>query len=109
MDQKISNAFMTFYKEAPDHAKAWSEMVSSIAKANVLDQKTTALIYIGILAALGMENGIPFHVSEAKKAGATKEEVIHAALVALPPAGHNATRVLPKIVESYMELDQLVS
>lgn len=60
---KISNAFLTFNQEAPDHAKAWSEMVGAISVANVLDSKTTAFIYLGILAALGMENGIPFHLS----------------------------------------------
>lgn len=98
---KISNAFLTFNQEAPDHAKAWSEMVGAISVANVLDSKTTALIYLGILAALGMENGIPFHVGAAKSAGATKQEVIHAVLIGLPPAGHRVTQVLPLIVESY--------
>ena len=103
MKQKISNAFLTFNQEAPDHAKAWSEMVGAISKANILDSKTSALIYIGILAALGMENGIPYHVGLAKNAGATKEEIIHAVLIGLPPAGHKVTQVLPEIIESYDE------
>ena len=101
MNQNISKAFQTFNTEAPEHAKAWSQMVAGIAEANVLDKKTTALIYIGVLAALGMENGIPFHVGLAKQAGATKQEIVHAALVALPPAGHKVTQVLPLIIESY--------
>ena len=101
MKEKISNAFLTFNQEAPEHAKAWSEMVASVSEANILDPKTTALIYIAILAALGMDSGIPFHVSLAKKSGATKEEIIHAVLIGLPPAGHKVTQVLPQITEAY--------
>ena len=66
-----------------------------------MDPKTTALIYISVLAVLGSENGIPYHVKLAKDAGATKEEIIHSVLIALPPAGHKVTQVLPLIVESY--------
>jgi len=103
MNQKISNAFITFGKEAPGHAQAWAKMVSGLSEANVLDPKTTALVYIGVLAALGLENGIPFHVGIAKNAGATKEEIIHTALIALPAAGHKVTQVLPAIVASFEE------
>lgn len=101
MSNKISNAFMTFSQEAPNHAKAWAEMVSKMSEASALDSKTSSLVYIGILAALGIESGIPYHVSVAKNAGASKEEIISAALLALPPAGHKVTQVLPAIVEAY--------
>lgn len=103
MKEKISDAFKTFLNEAPEHANAWGKMTSELNNANILDNKTKALVYIGILAALGIENGIPYHVESAKNAGASKEEVIHAALMALPPAGHKVTQVLPLIVESYEE------
>ena len=100
MKDKISNAFMTFQTEAPEHAKAWAQMVTGISDASTLDKKTSSLVYIGILAALGLESGIPFHVGMAKQAGASREEIIHAALMALPPAGHKVTQILPVIVES---------
>lgn len=103
MDNKVSNAFLTFSKEAPEHAKAWAEMISKISQENVLDAKTTSLIYIGILAALGIESGIAYHVNVAKQAGASKKEIIHAALIALPPAGHKVTQVLPTIVKTFDE------
>ena len=103
MSGKISKAFLAFNQEAPKHAKAWSEMVGKIAQANVLDAKTTALIYISILAVLNAESGIPFHVKMAKEAGSTKEEIIHAVLIGLPPAGHRVTQVLPTIIQSYDE------
>lgn len=98
---KISRAFQAFSEKTPAHARAWGEMVQKLAGANVLDAKTTSLIYLGILAALGMENGIPYHVAEAKKSGATMEEILCAVLVGLPPAGHKVTQVLPLVVESF--------
>ncbi|KAA3657066.1 MAG: carboxymuconolactone decarboxylase family protein [Chloroflexi bacterium] len=99
----ISNAFMTFMKEAPDHAAAWGEMVQKMGKSHALDAKTTALVYVGVLAALRIESGIPFHVKSAKAAGATRDEVISAVMVGMPAAGHVVTQVLPAAVASYDE------
>ena len=101
--QKISNAFMTFKNEAPQHAQAWGTMVQSLGSANALDQKTSALAYLAVLAALHMESGIPFHVQTAKIAGATRDEVISAILLGLPAAGHVVTQVLPAAIAAYDE------
>jgi alkylhydroperoxidase/carboxymuconolactone decarboxylase family protein YurZ len=62
----ISNAFQVFSAEAPGHAAAWQGLVQSLAAENALDQKTSALAYLAVLAALGMESCIPFHVNSAK-------------------------------------------
>jgi alkylhydroperoxidase/carboxymuconolactone decarboxylase family protein YurZ len=97
----ISHAFRTFMTEAPDHAKAWDAMVQSLAQASALDGKTGALAYLAVLAALGRESGIPFHVREAKQAGASREEVISAILVGLPAAGHAVTQALPAAIEAF--------
>ena len=96
----ISNAFRTFVTEAPDQAQAWAAMVQSLAQASALDGKTGALAYLAVLAALGRESGIPFHVREARQAGASREEVISAILVGLPAAGHAVTQALPAAIEA---------
>jgi alkylhydroperoxidase/carboxymuconolactone decarboxylase family protein YurZ len=104
MEQKnpqISNAFETFISEAPQHAAAWNTLVQNLASANALDAKTTALAYLAILAALGLESGIPFHVTTAKNAGATRQEVISAVLLGLPAAGNKVTRSLPAAVAAF--------
>jgi alkylhydroperoxidase/carboxymuconolactone decarboxylase family protein YurZ len=102
-DQKnlISNAFKTFQAEAPRHALAWGSMVQGLGQASALDEKTAALAYLAVLAALRMESGIPFHVLSAKKAGASREEVISAVLIGLPAAGHSVTQILPSAVAAY--------
>jgi alkylhydroperoxidase/carboxymuconolactone decarboxylase family protein YurZ len=97
----ISNAFQTFMTEAPQHAQAWGTMVQGLANASVLDQKTSALAYLAVLAALRMESGIPFHVKVAKGAGASREEVISAILIGLPAAGHSVTQALPAAIAAY--------
>lgn len=99
----ISNAFQTFMKEAPEHAQAWGGMVQGLTKASVLDEKTSALAYLAVLAALQMESGIPFHVKTAKQNGASREEVISAILIGLPAAGHRVTQVLPAAIHAFDE------
>lgn len=97
----ISNAFQTFATEAPDHAQAWGGMVQGLAGASTLDAKASALAYLAVLAALRPESGVPFHVQMAKKAGASREEVISAILLGLPAAGHGVTQALPAAVAAY--------
>jgi len=97
----ISNAFQTFMSQAPQHAQAWGTMVQGLAGASVLDDKTRALAYLAVLAALRLESGVPFHVQSAKEAGASREEVISAILVGLPAAGHVVTQVVPAAIATY--------
>ena len=97
----ISNAFEAFMNEAPQQAAAWNVLVQSISSASALDTKTSALAYLAVLAALGLESGIPFHVRSAKQTGATREEVISAVLLGLPAAGHIVTRALPGAVAAF--------
>jgi alkylhydroperoxidase/carboxymuconolactone decarboxylase family protein YurZ len=71
------------------------------AQASALDDKTAALAYLAVLAALRIESGVPFHVQAAKKAGATRHEVVSAILVGLPAAGQVVTQVLTAAVAAY--------
>jgi alkylhydroperoxidase/carboxymuconolactone decarboxylase family protein YurZ len=100
-DELMSDAFHVFMREAPRHAQAWMAAARSLDGASALDDKTKSLTYLAVLAALGLESGIPFHVAHAKDAGATREEVISAILVGLPAAGNRVTRVLPAAIRVY--------
>jgi len=97
----ISQAFQAFLREASGHAQAWGGMVQGLAAASALEGKTATLAYLAVLAALRLDSGIPFHVQAAKKAGATREEVISAILVGLPAAGHVVTQALPAAIAAY--------
>ena len=97
----VSAAFEAFMKEAPAHAGAWMEAVHRLGGANALDEKTTALAYLAVLAALRLESGVPFHVAQAKRAGATREEVVSAVLLGLPAAGNQVVQVLPAALAAF--------
>jgi len=100
----VSNAFQVFATEAKDHAQAWNVATGALAHACVLEPKTRHLGYLAVLAALGLESGVPFHVMLAKDAGASRDEVISAILLGLQPAGHRVTACLPAALAAYDEL-----
>ena len=97
----VSDAFQTFMHEAPSHAQACGAMVGGLAEASALDAKTSALAYLAVLAAGRLESGIPFHVEAAKRAGASRDEVISAILIGLQSAGLGVTQVLQAAVAAY--------
>ena len=96
-----SGAFQAFMSEAPEHSRAWSEMVGGLSEASVLDPKTSALAYLAVLASQRLEGGIAFHVQMAKQAGASREEVVSSILIGLPAAGLGVTQVLPAAIAAY--------
>ena len=98
---RVSPAFQAFLDEAPAHAKAWMTAVQELGRASALDPKTASLAYLAVLGALRLESGIPFHVGLAKKAGASRAEVLSAILVGLPAAGNCITQVIPAALHAY--------
>ena len=101
MPAGVSSSFMAFATETPAHADAWMDAVRGLAAASALDPKTEVLAYLAVLAALRLEGGIPFHVMEAKAAGASREEILSAVLVGLPAAGNVVTQSLPAAIAAY--------
>lgn len=97
----ISDAFRLFMTEAPAVQGAWLEAVAKIGAASKLDSKTESLVYIGILAAARLDSGLPFHVAEAKKHGAARDEVISAVLAGLPAVGNVVIQSLPAALQAY--------
>jgi alkylhydroperoxidase/carboxymuconolactone decarboxylase family protein YurZ len=87
--------------EGPKHAQAWMNAVRDLAAANALDEKTGALAYLAVLAAMRLESGVPFHVAHARQAGASRDEVISAILIGLPAAGNAVIQVLPAALRAY--------
>ena len=100
---QVSNAFLTFGREAPGHQRAWMETIHQLDAASKLDKKTGELAYIAVLAAVRLESGIPFHVKQAKALGATREEVLSAVLVGLPAIGNGVISSLPIALQAFDE------
>jgi alkylhydroperoxidase/carboxymuconolactone decarboxylase family protein YurZ len=88
-----------FNKERPEVVKAYHKMMKSVNKNNVLDEKTMALIYVGVFSTIREAGALRHFVSEALKAGATKEEVEAAALLAFTTGVSSAELSLPIILD----------
>lgn len=97
----VSNSFETFAREATEYQKAFNEMIHSWGEISVLDDKTQHLSYLAVLAATGKTSGLPFHVMLAKKAGASREEIISAVMVGLPAVGNEVINALPAALEAF--------
>lgn len=100
-ETKVSNAFLTFMKEAPEQSKAWMKTVQKLDSSSALDSKTGELAYIAVMAANRLETGLPFHVKHAKELGAAREEIISAVLIGLPSVGNLVIQALPIALDAY--------
>ena len=98
MEHKVS-PWEVFMKERPDVVEAYRELMRNINKNNVLDNKTMALIYVGIYSTIREAGALYHFVTEALKAGATKEEIEAAALLAFTTGVSSAELSLPMILE----------
>ena len=104
VNQNISDAFQVFLKEAPEHSQAWMEAVQKLEAACSLDPKTAGIAYLAVLAAVGLESGIPFHVKHTKELGATREEIKSAILLGLPAVGNKVVKSLPIALNAFDEV-----
>ena len=71
-----------FGKRAPEQADAWFELYQAVGKKGVLDHKTKELIAVAVCCVMRCEHCVEAHVKNAKKAGASKEEIAEALMMA---------------------------
>jgi len=69
-----------------------------------LDEKTGEIAYIAVLAAVGLESGIPFHVKRAKELGASREDIKSAILLGLPAVGNKVVKSLSIALNAFDEV-----
>lgn len=74
-------------QEQPEVAGAILSLRGAILKSSPLDQKTANLVAVGIATAMRNNEALAGHLKLAKEAGATREEVVSAILLALPSSG----------------------
>lgn len=84
-----NNFFDLWGKESPETMQAFMDFAGKIQDKCGLDEKTFQLVYMGIQASRGGVGSVAAHAGFAKKAGATKQEVIGTVLVSLMTSGIN--------------------
>jgi 4-carboxymuconolactone decarboxylase len=80
-----------FQAQFPEIWRAYTQLKTACDQGGPLDRKTAELIRIGISVAMEHEGGLIAHISQARTAGASDEEIQHAIVVATGLAGLPAT------------------
>jgi len=81
------NGLNALGQESPEAAGAFMELLKGAYKPGKLDLKTKELISVAIGCYNRCVYCIVYHVNEALKAGATREEIIEAAMVSVAFGG----------------------
>lgn len=88
------------HKDIYDAYKAYGKILHE--KGGPLEEKTRALIKVGISATCEYEYALRTHIEKAFKAGCTRDEIEHTLLLIAPTAG------FPKMMESLMIFREVV-
>lgn len=95
-----TEAMRPLRESMPDLLKGFGGLHQAAMKAGALDVREKELIALGIGVAVCCENCIYSHVRSAVKAGATREQVLETAGVAVMMAGGPAYTYLPRVHEA---------
>jgi len=84
---KIPSSYKQMHEEHPDLMRAYESLGEACAGAGPLDARTVALVKLGVSLGAGMEGAAHSHTRKALEAGATREELLHVALLLTPTVG----------------------
>ena len=92
-----------FKAQYPKSWKAYEQLRDTCDAEGPLDRKTIELIKIGISTALEHDGGLVAHISQARKAGATDNEIGHAVLVATGLVGFPSVLAASETARDYLK------
>ena len=81
------NLMELFHDESPEVAQAFGGLIQAVSNMTALEPKMKQLIYIAIRASQGETSAVTAHVSMAKKAGATRDELKEAIIMTTTVCG----------------------
>ena len=84
---ELSEWYEKFEKQFPDVASSWNKLHDAIYQEGKLSIKEKHFIGLGIAVSIKCEACITFHTYGAMESGATEEEILEAASVAVFMAG----------------------
>ena len=90
---------------APDAARGFGTLFQSTMKEGTLAVRDKELIALGIGIALRCDGCMYAHVQKALQTGATRQQIMEAASVAVMMQGGPAYTYLPKVVEALDALE----
>lgn len=91
----VPQTFKDFITRYPALGESHERIAKAVDKAGPLDEKTRALIKIGICVGAGLDSAMRSHVRRAMQAGAKEQEIEQAVLLAMNTCG------LPRTVAAW--------
>ena len=88
---KLPAHFQWLFDEYPKVAKAYEDLGDAVPSAGPLDPRTRALVKLSIAVGARLEGAVHSHTRKALEAGATRDQILHAALLAMPTIGLPST------------------
>jgi len=105
--KRVNDWMKTFGENSPDSMKSFQSLIGAVEKEGVLSAKTKELMAIAISITQQCEWCIAYHVNNAvNKEGATSEEVIEAAWVAVLMGGGPALMHAGLVLEALEDLEK---
>lgn len=86
----------------PDVAKGYEALGDAVHKAGPLEEKTRALVKLGISTGARLEGAVHAHARKALAAGVTADEMRHAVILSLPTIG------LPSMMAAMSWIDDVI-
>ena len=90
-------------KEAPEQIDAFDAFMATVEKPSALDRKSKELINVGLAVAAQCEWCIALHTKGALDAGASRAEIIDAAMQAVLMHGGPALMYMTPVIEALDE------
>lgn len=102
----IPKKFKEFMEDHPAIAAAYEALGTAVHADGPLDEKTRALIKLGISTGARLEGALHSHARKAIETGATNEEMQHAVILALPTIGLPSTMAALTWLEDIIKSDK---
>lgn len=102
--ERVQGWMETFGEQSPSSMKSFRSLLGAVEKEKVLSAKTKELMAIAISITQQCEWCIAFHVRNALEEGATEEEIMEAAWVAVLMGGGPALMHAGLVLEALEEL-----
>lgn len=104
VSNEVRNQGLVLYKAAPEVMQAFQGVMKATSKDGALSTKTKELMALAIAINVKCDGCIAFHVQNAVKHGATREELAETISVSVEMGGGPATVYGAKALSAFDEL-----
>lgn len=100
---RLPGQYRWLFRRYPGVGAAYERLGEAVHGAGPLDGRSRALVKLGISIGARLEGGVHSHTRKALEAGLGAEELLHAALLALPTLGLPSTMAALTWVRDVLE------